>query len=283
MPSSDYMGKGFKMTVDIATWMESITLLFNFQGEIVRRVGHDPASRFVGGEGTAELSFEAIQPKDDGSAHFEFTAQAEADIKGPWGLDHRIRPMVSCYGKFPPTPPPPPHPPPPPPPPSPPCPPPPRPPPPPPWFLVPYPPPPPPSPPSPPETCWLGASYTAKHLGTNRIRVQVAPTPRSRAAHHPPPHAAGCSPSRSPYLATWVGTHPRHPPPAPTPSAPTPSAPTPSAPTPSAPTYQVTLIKWKEAAGVTVDFGPVGPNPNPSPHPAPTLTPTLTPTTNPNP
>ena len=36
VPSSDYMGKGFKMTVDIATWMESITLLFNFQGEIVQ-------------------------------------------------------------------------------------------------------------------------------------------------------------------------------------------------------------------------------------------------------
>ena len=26
--------------------------------------------------------------KDDGTAHFEFTAQAETDIKGPWGAQH---------------------------------------------------------------------------------------------------------------------------------------------------------------------------------------------------
>ena len=85
--------------------------------------------------------------------------------------------MISCNGKFPPMPPPPPYPPPPPRPPLPPCPPPPKPPPPPPWYLTPLLPPPPPSPPPPPEICWLGATYTAKHLSTNRIRVQVTLPP----------------------------------------------------------------------------------------------------------
>ena len=37
--TSEFLGKDFKVQVDIAKWMSGVTMLFDFHGETVRRVG----------------------------------------------------------------------------------------------------------------------------------------------------------------------------------------------------------------------------------------------------